>query len=63
MHTLHIDHLGPFVKSTLGNTYLIVVVDAFTKYVFMKPVASMKALPVERFIDEIAGILDIPSAS
>ena len=61
MHTLHMDHLGPFVKSTLGNTYLIVAVDAFTKYVFMKPVKSSKALPVERFTDEICMIFGFPS--
>lgn len=30
MDTVHIDHLGPFVKSTKGNSDLIVAVDAFT---------------------------------
>jgi hypothetical protein len=31
--TVHIDHLGPFVKTKAGNTLLLVVVDAFTKAV------------------------------
>lgn len=39
LRTLHIDHLGPFVKSHKKNAYLIVAVDAFTKYVFMKAVS------------------------
>lgn len=32
-HTLHIDHLGPFVRSKRGNTHILVVVDSFTKFV------------------------------
>ncbi|KAJ8961438.1 hypothetical protein NQ318_014685 [Aromia moschata] len=44
MDTLHVDHLGPFVKSTRGNSYLIVAVDGFMKYVFAKAVASTKYL-------------------
>lgn len=54
MHTLHVDHFRPFVKSTLGNSYLIVIIDAFTKFVFLKAVANTKALLVERFFNSIA---------
>lgn len=35
-HTLHVDHLGPFVRSKRGNTHLLVVVDGFTKFVFIR---------------------------
>lgn len=38
MHTLHVDHVGPFVKSKQKNSYIIVAVDSFTKYVFIKAV-------------------------
>lgn len=34
-HTAHLDHLGPFVCSKRGNCYLLVIVDAFTKFVFI----------------------------
>lgn len=34
--TLHMDHLGPFVKSKKGNTHLLVTVDGFSKFVFWK---------------------------
>lgn len=41
-HTLHADHLGPFPKSKRGFTYILVVVDAFTKYVSLVAVRSTK---------------------
>ena len=41
-HTIHLDHLGPFIKTKSGNTQLLVVVDAFTKYVLLYPVKSTK---------------------
>lgn len=60
MHTMHIEHLGTFVRSKSGNCYLIVGVDAFMKFVFFKAVANTKALLVERFIDEKAGVFGYP---
>lgn len=42
-HTLHIDHLGPFIKTTKNNTYLLVVVDSFTKFVFIAAVRNTKS--------------------
>ena len=36
-------------------------VDTFTKCVFMKPVKSAKALPVEKFTNEICMIFGFPS--
>lgn len=52
-HTLHIDHLGPFVKSRKGNSYLFVVVDAFTKFVFIKPVRNTKTLTATSVLETI----------
>ena len=51
MHTLHIDHLGPFVESKMKNAYPIVAVDAFTKFVFMKAVVKTKEIHVEKFLN------------
>lgn len=31
-YTLHIDHLGLFIKTKTGNTQVLVIVDAFTKF-------------------------------
>lgn len=41
-HTIHIDHLGPFVRSKNGNTHILTIVDGFTKYVFVRAVKNMK---------------------
>jgi transposase InsO family protein len=41
-HTVHADHLGPFVRSIRGNTYLLVIVDGFTKFVNITPVRDTK---------------------
>ncbi|CAH2229081.1 jg21182 [Pararge aegeria aegeria] len=42
-HTIHADHLGPFVKSKKGNCYLLVIVDGFTKFVNIRPVRDTKS--------------------
>lgn len=52
-HTLHIDHLGPFVKSKRGNSYLLVVVDAFTKFVFIRPVRNTKSMTAVNALENI----------
>ena len=60
MHTLHIDHLEPFVKSKKGNNYLIVAIDAFTKFVFLKAVPSTNTLPVENFLKDVFSKFGVP---
>lgn len=52
-HTLHADHLGPFVKSKRGFTHLLVVVDGFTKYCFLKPVRNTNSQNAIRALDDI----------
>lgn len=52
-HTLHIDHLGPFVKSTKGNTHLLVIVDGFTKFVFIRPVRNTNTQNVIKVLNDI----------
>lgn len=41
-HTLHADHLGPFVRSKRGNAYLLTIMDAFLQKV------SSKTSPIKR---------------
>lgn len=43
-HTLHIDHLGPFIRSKHKNSYLLTIIDAFTKFVILVPVKSTKSV-------------------
>lgn len=59
-HTLHIDHLGPFVRSKLRNSYILTVVDGFTKYLFAKPVKDTKTKNVIRVLESIFNDFGIP---
>lgn len=52
-HTVHIDHLGPFVRSKRGNTHLLVIVEAFTKFVFLKPVRNTSTQCVLRALEDV----------
>ena len=52
-HTVHIDHLGPFVRSKRGNTHLLVIVEAFTKFVFIKPVRNTNTQNVMRALEDV----------
>lgn len=60
MDTLHLDHLGPFVPSRRKNTHIIVAVDAFTKFVFLKAVQSTKVGPVLVFLTNIIDTFGVP---
>ncbi|KAG7297976.1 hypothetical protein JYU34_018736 [Plutella xylostella] len=51
--TVHVDHLGPFVKSSKGNSYLIVLVDGFTKFCLLKPLRNLKSGPTIKALDDI----------
>jgi transposase InsO family protein len=60
-HTLHIDHLGPFVKSTKKNTHLLVMVDSFTKFVFIAPVQNTKSKCVINELNNLFKVFGNPN--
>lgn len=60
MDTIHLDHLGPFVKSSRGNVYLIMVIDAFTKFLFVKPVKNAKTKQVKPFLEDTFQTFGVP---
>lgn len=43
-HTVHVDHLGPFVRSKRRNAYILLIIDAFTKFIMLVPVKSTKSI-------------------
>jgi transposase InsO family protein len=55
MHTVHIDHVGPFPKSKAGNSYLLTLIDAFTKYIVVKPTRTLGSTECLRCLREIFG--------
>lgn len=60
-HTLHIDHLGPFVRSKRGNTHILTIVDGFTKFVFIRPVRNTNAQNVIKSLQDIFDIFRAPN--
>jgi hypothetical protein len=54
LHTLHIDH-----TSIRNNAYLLVAVDGFTKFVFLKAVGTNKVGPVLKFLDEVFKVFGV----
>lgn len=60
MHSLHIDHVGPFCKSRKGNSYLFVTVDSFTKFVWAQPCKSTKSLEVISTLEGIFSLFGYP---
>lgn len=59
-HTLHMDHIGPFVKTSKNNRYLLVIVDSFTKFVFISAVRNTETNCVIKELDHISKIFGNP---
>jgi transposase InsO family protein len=51
--TWGLDLIGPFTKAKGGFTHIFMVVDIFTKWIDVKPVASIIATKAVEFIKEI----------
>ncbi|CAB3248007.1 unnamed protein product [Arctia plantaginis] len=60
-HTLHADHLGPFVRSRRGNTYVLAVIDSFTKFINIRPVRDTKSTTAIRVLKEHFSLFGTPS--
>lgn len=59
-HTIHADHLGPFMKTKSGNTHLLVIIDAFTKFILMYAVKSTQTKHVIKSFEECIKIFGVP---
>lgn len=60
-HTLHADHLGPFIRSKRGNLYLFIIIDAFTRYVNIKAVRNTKTRTAIKVFKEHFGYFGTPN--
>lgn len=59
--TVHLDHLGPFPRSRRNrNTHIIVMVDAFTKFILLRAAKSTKTQFVTQFLETIIAIFGSP---
>jgi transposase InsO family protein len=56
-----LDLVGPFKKAKDGFTHIFVAVDKFTKWIKIKPVASITAAKAVEFIKEIMHMFGVPN--
>lgn len=60
-HTVHIDHVGPFETSRKRNKFLLVMVDAFTKFTIIEPVKSQKTCYVVKILMNLLYLFGVPN--
>lgn len=60
LKTVHIDHLGPFPRSQKKNCHIIAIIDAFTKFSFLKAVKSTKSKIVIQYFKDLFSIFGSP---
>lgn len=58
--TIHVDHVGPFIRSNKGNMYILVIVDAYTRYIYLKPVRNTKSSTSIKIFREYFSIFGVP---
>ncbi|KAK2578390.1 hypothetical protein KPH14_011876 [Odynerus spinipes] len=60
-HTIHVDHVGPFETSRKHNKYLLVMVDAFTKFVIIEPVKMQKTRHTLKVLMDLINLFGCPT--
>ncbi|KAL1415833.1 hypothetical protein MTO96_028616 [Rhipicephalus appendiculatus] len=60
-HSIHIDHLGPFVRIKFGNAYILMTVDGLTKFVLLRAARNTSVRPAAQFLPDGAGISGPPT--
>lgn len=61
MHTVHIDHLGPFSKTGRNNQYILMITDAFSKFTIARPTRSLSSAETIRILKDIFSLFGFPS--
>lgn len=60
-HTLHLDHVGPFIRTRGGNTEILTIIDGFTKFCVIEPVKNTKAKHVIKSLVQLFVIFGVPT--
>lgn len=60
-HTIHADHLGPFIRTNRGNTFILVIIDAFTTFVDITAVRNTKSATNIRVFREHFSYFGVPT--
>lgn len=58
---LYVDFCGPYPRSRQGNCFVFVVLDHFSKFVFLKPMRSATAVEVVKYLEaDIFHVFGVP---
>lgn len=60
LHTFHVDHLGPLPSTAKSYQYIFVVVDGFTKFIWLYPVKNTTSSEVVKRLEEQADVFGHP---
>jgi hypothetical protein len=60
MRRMNIDTIGPFPEDTLGNAYIVVIIDTFTRFVELYKAPNATALTAARALVDHCGRYGIP---
>nr|CAI5831076.1 unnamed protein product [Callosobruchus analis] len=60
LHTWHIDHLGPYVKSVGGYCYILMVVDSYSKYLFARPSRTVRSGETIKILKDLFSLFSVP---
>lgn len=58
--TIHLDHVGPFVRSSRGNIHILAIIDAYTRYLYLKPVRNTKSTTTIKILQEYFAVFGVP---
>ncbi|XP_011687455.1 PREDICTED: uncharacterized protein K02A2.6-like [Wasmannia auropunctata] len=59
--TLHIDHLGPLEETIDGYKYILVMIDAFTKFVWLQATKSTGTTEVVKHLESLFNNFGYPN--
>lgn len=57
---LHMDHLGPFIKSKRGNLYILGIIDSFTKFIILRAVKNTKSRTTIAVLRDVFALFGTP---
>ena len=60
LHTFHIDHLGPLETTNKNYKYILAIVDAFTKFVWLYPTKTTTSREVIEKLDNLSQVFGFP---
>lgn len=60
MSMVHVDHLGPFCKTNKGYHYMLVLTDAFSKFVIAEPTRTVNSVETIRILKKLFSLFGYP---